>query len=33
MAKKLAGIYGKDVHITGANRQTANQSDTSQYQM
>ena len=33
MAIKFAGIYGKDVHITGANRQTANQSDTSQYQM
>lgn len=33
MAIKFAGIYGKDVHITGANRQTANQSKNSQYQM
>ena len=33
MAIKFAGIYGKDVHITGANRQTANQSNNSQYQM
>ena len=30
MAIKFAGIYGKDVHITGATRRAANQSKTSQ---
>jgi hypothetical protein len=30
MAIKFAGIYGKDVHITGATRRTANQCKTSQ---